>query len=200
MGLFVRRIRISLRLALTFGLSVALTLAAAFRLADANDDPCGAFTWDVHHERALFATKPQILTGGQTVAAAPTLTVDRLTQVELKGQSEVRFPEPPGKKRGAGQAYAGLARLTVDTEGVYRISLDQPLWVDVIANGAVIPAKYFQGRPGCNAPHKVVEFVLPARLPITLQLSGGGVTTVRITVTRARDAASERVQRPATVS
>jgi hypothetical protein len=68
---------------------------------------------------------------------------------------------------------------------VYRIALDQPLWVDVIANGTVVQAKDFQGRPGCNAPHKIVEFLLPAASPITLQFSGSAVRVVKVTVTRS---------------
>ena len=79
------------------------------------------------------------------------------------------------------RAFAGLVRLTVETAGVYRISLDQPLWVDVIANGTVVPAKDFQGRSGCNAPHKIVEFQLPAASPITLQFSGSNVPVVKAT-------------------
>jgi len=175
--------RIPVRL-LSVGLSLTVTLAAGVRLAHA-DDPCASFTWDVHHERALFETEPKILTGGQTVAASPTFAADRLYQVELKAQSGVRFLEPPGRKRGDGGAFAGLVRLTVETAGVYRISLDQPLWVDVIANGTVVPAKDSQGRPGCNAPHKIVEFQLPAASPITLQFSGSNVPVVKVIVTRS---------------
>ena len=180
---------ISVRFLLSFGLSLALTLAAGVGLAYA-DDPCAAFTWDVRHERALFENKPQLLTGGQALAAAPTLAADQLYQLELKAQSEVTFFEPPGKKRGDSGAYAGLAGLTVDTAGVYRISLDQSLWIDVIVNGTVVPAKDFQGRPGCNAPHKMVEFVLSARVPITLQFSGASVSTVKVTVTHSPAATS----------
>ena len=183
------RCPISVRLLAAFGLSVTVTLAADVRLAHA-DDPCTAFTWDVRHERALFGNKPLLLTGGQTMAAAPTLAADQLYQLELKAQSEVTFLAPPGKKRGDGGAHAGLAGLTVDTAGVYRVSLDQSLWVDVIMNGTVVPAKDFQGRPGCNAPHKIVEFVLPARVPITLQFSGGSVPTVKVTVTHSPAATS----------
>jgi hypothetical protein len=145
---------------------------------------------DVRNERALFGNKPQVLTGGQTLAASPTLAADRLYQVELRPQSEVTFLEPPGRKRGDGASFAGLARLTVETAGVYRIALDQPLWVDVIANGTLVPAKDFQGRPGCDAPHKIVEFVLPAQVPVTLQFSGGSVAAVKVTVTRSPAATS----------
>lgn len=143
MSLLVKKVKISLRLPLTFALPVAVTLAGAVRLAHADDDPCAEFTWDVHHERALFGTQPQPLTAGQTVAASPTLLADRLYQVELRAQSEVKFSEPPGRKRGDGGEYAGLATLTVDSDGAYRISLDQPLWVDVIASGTIVPAKDF---------------------------------------------------------
>ena len=176
--------QISARLLLCFGLSLTMTLAAGVRLAHA-DDPCGAFTWDVRNERALFGNKPQVLTGGQTLAASPTLAADRLYQVELTAQSEVKFLESPGRNRGKGGAFAGLVRLAVEATGVYRISLDQPLWVDVIANGTVIPAKDFQGRPGCDAPHKIVEFPLPAASPITLQFSGSNVSLVKVAVTRS---------------
>jgi hypothetical protein len=176
--------QISVRPLLVFGLSLTVSLAASVRLAYA-DDPCATFTWDVRHERALFGKEPQALIGGQAIAASPALEGDRLYQVELSGQSQVKFLESPGKKRGEGRVYAGLAKLTVDTPGVYRISLDQPLWVDVIANGTVVPSKDFQGRPGCNAPHKVVEFLLPAGSPITLQFSGSSVPVVKLTVTRS---------------
>jgi hypothetical protein len=67
--------QIPARLLLSLGLSLTLTIAAGVRLAYA-DDPCAAFTWDVHHERALFETNPQILTGGQTASASQTLAAD----------------------------------------------------------------------------------------------------------------------------
>lgn len=163
---------------LSLGLSVALaSLARA-------DDTCATFTWDVSHERSLFAQNAQLMAAGKTAAASPRLTSDRLYQLQLKGQAEVKLVAPPGKKSPSDAAYAGLARLIVDTGGPYRIALDQSAWVDVMANGSVLRAEAFQGRPGCNAPHKIVEFVLPAGTPVTLQISGSA-PTVRIAVTRS---------------
>ncbi|MBV8403199.1 MAG: hypothetical protein JO203_03330 [Gammaproteobacteria bacterium] len=107
--------------------------------------------------------------------------------MKLAAPSDIAFLQPPGGKRGENGAYAGLARLTVDSAGPYRISLDESLWVDVIVGGTPVPAKDFQGRPGCHAPHKIVEFVLPAGVPITLQFSGGRVPQVKVSVTRSRD-------------
>jgi hypothetical protein len=155
------------------------------------EDPCAAFTWDVTHERTLFRQEAQNLPAGNAAAAAPDLATDRLYQLQLRAQTEVAFATQPDKKPpDEGKTYAGLASLTVATAGVYRIALDQAFWVDVIADDSLVQARDFQGRPGCNAPHKIVEFLLPAGKPITLQFSGGRVSTVRVSVTRSPAATS----------
>jgi hypothetical protein len=148
-------------------------------------DPCAGFAWDVDHERTLFATEAKALPAGTAVASSPALSVDRLYQLQMSSQSEVTFAAPPGKKMLIDGAHAGLAILTVEKSGVYRISLDQSFWLDVVANGALVGSKDFQGRAGCSAPHKIVEFVLPAGAPLTLQFSGATSQTLRVTVTRS---------------
>jgi hypothetical protein len=161
---------------------VCLCLATAAARAD---DPCAGFAWDVIHERALFATDAKALPAGKAVASSPALTVDRLYQLQLSSQPEVSFAAPPGKKMLTDGAYAGLATLIVDKAGVYRVSLDQSFWLDVVANGVLIGSKAFQGRAGCSAPHKIVEFVLPAGAPLTLQFGGATSQTLRVTITRS---------------
>jgi hypothetical protein len=174
--------RVSARLLVLFGVSVSF--GAGPMLAHA-DDPCAAFTWDVRHERALFGQPARPLAAGRTPAASPPLATDQLYQLKLSPQTQVTFVAPPGGKRRVEVPFAGLARVTVHAPGVYRIALDQPVWVDVIAGGTVVAAKDHQGRPGCNAPHKIVEFALPAGTPVTLQFSGGDVATVKVTVSRS---------------
>lgn len=175
------RLRVSVHLLVLFGVSVGF--GAGPRPAHA-DDPCAAFTWDVHHERTLFAQPPRPLAAGQTPAASPPLAPDQLYQLTLSPLSKVTFLAPPSRKGHGEQPYAGLVLVRVDTPGVYRVSLDQPVWVDVVVNGAVVAPQDHQGRPGCNAPHKIVEFSLPAGTPVTLQLSGE-VPTVKVTVSRS---------------
>ena len=150
------------------------------------DDPCDAFRWDVRRERKLFGQQPQPLAAGQITATAPTVLLDHLYVLKLTGQAEVTLVTPVKKPKGD-EAYAGLVTLTVKSPGVYRISLDQPVWVDVVANGTVLPAKDHQGSRGCSAPHKIVEFLLPAGGPVTLQFSGGSATTAKLAVTRSPD-------------
>ena len=165
------------RLLALLALSIAGTPAHA-------DDPCSAFAWDVGHERALFATEARALSAGRDVTSAPPLVPDRLYQLQLSAQPDVTFAAAPGKSTVTTGAHAGLASLTVGTAGVYRVSLDQPSWLDVAANGVLIHSRDFQRRPGCTAPHKTVEFVLPPGTPLTLQVSGAAGPILKGTVTR----------------
>ena len=101
---------------------LSLPLASSY----AAEDPCAAFSWDVHHERELFGQQPVDLASGKALADAPALTPDRLYELELRAQPEVSFAAPPSRIWAKEATYAGLVRLTVDTAGVYRFALDQP--------------------------------------------------------------------------
>ena len=167
---------------LLVSVALGLLLVPCFARAD---DPCATFSWDVAHERALFAGEPQRSSAGQSLPAAPQLAAERLYQLQLQEQSRVNFAAPPGGKAPGESAYAGLATLTVDASGVYRVALSDAVWVDVLVNGAPLGARDFQGRRGCNAPHKIVVFELPGGTPVTLQLSGARAPVVELVVTRA---------------
>jgi hypothetical protein len=159
-----------------------LALAATGARAD---DPCATFAWDVAHERALFATEPTSLAAGTAVASAPSLAPDRLYELRLSLQPEVAFAVAPGRAKQTDGGRAGLAQLTVAVAGLYRISIDRPFWLDVVAGGALVGSKDFQGRPGCSAPHKIVEFTLAAGMPLTLQFSGAASPTLKVAITRS---------------
>ena len=154
-------------------------------VASAPEDPCTAFTWEVAHERTLFAATPQLLAAAAAPERAPSLEPERLYQLQLIAQAQVAFAVPPEKRHAPADGYGGLAVMTLEKPGLYRVSLDQPAWVDVVGSGGVIAARDFQGRAGCNAPHKIVEFVLPAGVALTLQLSAAAAPAVRIAVSRA---------------
>ena len=61
--------------------TLAVSLAAS--LASAQEDPCAKFSWNIEHERALFATSPQAVAAGHDAASAPQLEPNRLYQLQL---------------------------------------------------------------------------------------------------------------------
>jgi hypothetical protein len=169
----------------TAQLSVMLALSLAATVATAQDDPCAKFSWNVDHERALFGAAPLAIAAGHDAASAPRLEPDRLYQLQLTAGAQVTLALPPGKKPANDSSYAGLARLSLQQPGSYRVSVDQSAWIDVVADGKMIDSGDFQGRAGCLTPHKIVQYSLPAGRELLLQLSGAPGALVRLTITAA---------------
>ena len=172
-------------------LCVMLALGLAADSAVAQAHPCARFSWNIDHERALFATAPEAVAAGRDPTSAPLLAPDRLYQLQLRPQSQVALVLPPGKKTDTDGTYAGLARLRPQQPGPYSVSLDQSSWIDVVADGKMIDSADFQGQPGCLAPHKIVRYSLPAGLELVLQLSSALSPRVRLTITRVDTGTAE---------
>jgi hypothetical protein len=166
-------------------LLAAAVLAGAATVPAIAADPCSGFKWDVSKEHALFGGSPVSLPAGKDAASAPTISADHLYELKLIPQDQIAFTLPPGKKMLTDGAYAGLAVFTVDMPGAYRVSVDVPFWIDVVADGKLVATKDFQGQQSCDAPHKIVEYELTAAQPFVLQVSGSTKPTVRLTVTRS---------------
>jgi hypothetical protein len=170
------------RARLTLLLAIGLNMAALPLLAA---DPCSGFAWEVSRERALFATSALSVAAGADSASAPVLVPERLYALQLQPLSKVTFLTAPGKSMAADGSYAGLAALQISTPGTYRISVDVPYWIDVVADGGLMSAKGFQGAPGCNAPHKIVEFAFPLARQVMLQFSGPASASIRVGISAA---------------
>ncbi len=149
------------------------------------DDPRSAFTWDLTHERALFATVARGLKAGTTPETAPVIEVDHAYRLALGAPAGVHFAAQPGNSTAADGTFAGLVRISVANGGTCQIALDQGSWLDVVADGTALRALDYQGRSGCSSPHQIVEFAFPAGKSLLLQLSGAGAPTVTLTVTRS---------------
>ncbi len=177
--------------------AVLLCGAAAALPAAAAAAPC-ASSWDVQHEVALFGTPAQALTAGVDQAGAPRIRADRFYALHLTPQPQVRFAMPPGKVMLNDGAYAGLVRLKVTQPGSYRVSIDVPFWIDVVAGGKELPTEDFTGLRGCSGPHKLVEFLLPANQDLLLQFSGATTAQLHVAITKAPPAGSNAHKAAAT--
>jgi hypothetical protein len=147
-------------------------------------DSCDAFTWNLAHERSLFASTPGRLSAGRDASSAPLVDVDRLYELLLRPDTEVHLPVTPGRKPGGETTSAGILRVRVERAGLYRVSLSEGDWIEVVHDGTALPAGEHQGQHECSAPRKVVQFQLPAG-DLFVQLSGSVSATVRLTITPA---------------
>ncbi|HEX3844871.1 MAG TPA: hypothetical protein VHV80_10945 [Steroidobacteraceae bacterium] len=163
---------------LAVGLAQAAVAATPTRI-------CTAYPWNVSREVALFAGAPTTVHASVAVTPAPAIETGRFYAVGLSAQSRVHFALPPGKTMLTGGDEGGILRLKVPAAGLYRVSVDEPFWIDVVADGRLVPATDFHGSPDCAGPRKIVEFALP-RGTLLLQLSGYVHGSVHLTVTRAR--------------
>ena len=150
----------------------------------ADIDPCTRFTWDVSHEIAVMKQAPQLLTAaGKPGKDVPQLQLDKLYEIKLAGQSTVTFVLTPGKPTLPDNAQAGLTKFHTDKAGRYRVSITSGHWIDVVDGKQLIRSRDFQGARGCERPHKIVEYDLPAGRELTLQLSGSPDAAVILSVT-----------------
>jgi hypothetical protein len=163
--------------------SILLLMAAGSIGAAARAEDCVDFKWDVTQVRALFAGAAQSLSAGTDVTSAPALQPNHLYALKLVPQERVSFMTQPGTKSTYAGSHAGIATFQVPQSGSYRVALDAPFWIDVVANGALLPAKDYQGQHSCSAPHKIVEFELPGTRPLVLQLSNAAQDEIRLTIT-----------------
>jgi hypothetical protein len=173
------------RKAATLPLLAALALCATLASPAFAQPACADFSWNVQHERDLFASQPRAVTAGTSPSSAPGIQADHLYDLQLAPQQQVHFVTGPGKVVLSGGDYAGLVKLRVSRAGSYRVSVDAPFWIDVVAGDKMLPTQDFQGQRGCRAPRKIVEFVLPAHQELWLQFSGQPRMQLHVTVTRS---------------
>jgi hypothetical protein len=160
-------------------LSVAFAACASAARAD---DACMDFKWDVSKERALFAAPPTMMQAGADAKSAPIVLPNHLYQLTLAPQNAVKFSVREGKKNDD-NAHAGLAILRINTEGSYRVSVDLPVWIDVVTQDAVLTPTDYQGQHECSAPRKIVQFELKGTKPFLLQFSGAQVGQLLVSIT-----------------
>lgn len=172
-----------------------LTAAAAavhvFGTAAANPDvgsgpdltaSCRAAGWDMTDEISAFKTTAENVPAGASASGLPPLEVGVLYVVKLRPQSEVAYLQISGKKSLVEKPLGGLAAFKIANTGKYRITVDSPLWIDVVGpDGTLAPAAY-TGWHECRLFRKSVEYSLQAGQSYVLQLSEATPELVRVAI------------------
>ena len=116
-------------------------------------------------------------------ADLPRIEPEKLYEVKLPGQSTVTFVAKPSKPTLNEGAHAGLVRFRVEKAGRYRVSITSGHWIDIVEGSQLVSSRDFQGQHGCERPHKIVEYELPAGRDLTLQFSGSTDAQVIVAIT-----------------
>jgi molybdenum ABC transporter molybdate-binding protein len=162
----------------------ALLPAVGQAASAADTDPCNGFTWDVSRERAVMKQTPRAVAASVKPGAdVPQIEPEKLYGVTLAGQSTVTFVATPGKPTLNDGARAGLVRFRVEKAGRYRVSISGGHWIDIVDGTQLVSSRDFQGQHGCERPHKIVEYELPAGRDLTLQFSGSTDAQVIVAIT-----------------
>jgi hypothetical protein len=147
-----------------------------------NMSTCQASGWDMNRELQAFGRPPQSVAAATGKAQLPTLRSDHLYAVRLHAQSDVHFVEPLSRPGKSVTPMGGMVQFTVPSSGSYRVTVDAPLWIDVVtAKGLIAPAAY-TGWHECSLFRKSVVFTLDAGQAATLQLSDAATDLVKVTI------------------
>ncbi len=160
-----------------FGLSVTHAAVAAEPATT-----CQASGWDMSRELKAFARPPQTETAGSSASSMPLLRLDTLYALRLRTQSEVDFVQPPSKAASGSTPMGGITRFKVASRGVYRITLDSPLWIDVVTATGIIAPSAYTGWHECTVFRKSVDYTLEAGQTVALQFSGAATDLVKVTI------------------
>jgi len=143
---------------------------------------CQASGWDMRRELKAFGRPPQSEAAGGTASNMPLLRLDTLYGLRLRPQSEVEFVQPPSKAASGPTPMGGITRFKVPTRGVYRVTLDSPLWIDVVTATGIIAPSAYTGWHECTVFRKSVDYTLEAGQTVALQFSGAATDLVKVTI------------------
>jgi hypothetical protein len=153
--------------------------------AGAQPADCQNSGWDLSTEARLFSGAPTELNAGADRSTAPSLELTRLYALSLRPAQTVVFPASERALRQS-DTHAGVAVVKIGRAGRYRVSVDAPVWIDVVGPAGFIRSAAFQGHRACRMIHKIVEFELPIG-PSLVRVTGG-TAQLNIAITAAPSA------------
>jgi hypothetical protein len=149
------------RTALLAGFLLSVSLAQA-------DEPrgCDKFKWPIAHEQAALQAidKARVESGG-------AIALDAATVLHLAPYAEARLMMAPERTPKSPTSNAGMANAPAPTAGLYKISVSDSAWIDVVRDGAFVKSSGFSGVLDCPGIRKSVKFFLAGK-PFAIEVSG----------------------------
>lgn len=140
---------------------------------------CDKFKWPLDKERATLngTDLPKLPNGGRATWPIPFATA-----VTLLPFADAKLPTPPERAPKSAASFAGFIEAPAPKKpGVYKVTLSDGAWIDVIQNGQPVKSAAFSGVTGCEGIRKSVKFDLAAA-PFTVEISGVQANAIRLVI------------------
>lgn len=160
--------------------------AGPTRAAEDLSASCQSPGWDMGSEISAFKSTAENVASGSAVGALPPLESGVLYVLKLRRQTEVAYLQVSNKKSLVQSPLGGMTSFAVDKPGLYRITVDSPLWIDVVGPAGTIAPSAFMGWHDCRLFRKSVEYTLPGPETYVLQLSEATPELVRVVIEPAK--------------
>ena len=124
------------------------------------------------------------------VALRPLLDVELARKENLSQETRQRDDAMAANTKQSGKVeslFGGFVRLTVPKDGLYRISADSPIWIEVIDGEKPIERVRIAPRLRCGRIHKSLGFPLQREKSYWLELSGSTRPDVALLITEESD-------------
>lgn len=161
-----------------FVISLLAACLIAHPAGAAEPSGCDKFAWPLEKEQDLL---------GKAQAAPVDIELDRnaarAVTIKLGPLESAGLPSAPERKPKRTPALAGYLQFgKAATAGLYKLSLSEGAWIDVVQDGRYLKPTAFTGATDCPNIRKSVKFELGAA-PFTLQVSDAPVTGIAVVVT-----------------
>jgi len=145
---------------------------------------CENYALDLKRDLALWDESPAEL---QANLNAEPLPLEKRVKLEL--QTNTDFLVQPEKTFDLkGPAYAGVVKFNPPESGVYRVSMGERVWLDVIEvqTKKALQAKRFEMQTKCPKIFKTVEFELESGKEYALQISSVPNKNTHVLITKVK--------------
>jgi hypothetical protein len=157
-------------------LLIAVLFIASPALA-AEPSGCDKFAWPLDGEQHLLAE-------AQLASLGVILDRDtvRAVRLELQSWGSARLPSAPEHEPKKTPSWAGSVQFGAAAAGLYKISLSEDAWIDVVQDAHRVKSVAFTGATDCAHIRKSVKFELGPR-PFMVQVSDAPSASIAIAIT-----------------
>jgi hypothetical protein len=124
------------------------------------------------------------------VALRPLSEVELVGKENLSRQTlgpEGAMAEKTKLRENVENLFGGFVRLTVPKDGMYRVSVDSPIWIEMIDGEKPIERVRTVPRLHCGRIHKSLGFPLKRERSYRLEISGSKRPDVTVLITEERE-------------